>query len=347
MYILQFFFLKLYKYNILIIIKMINTDSNPYIEKYRPKILNDILLPNSISDKINNFIKNNSLPNLILTGSPGTGKTSTIICIAKQILGIHYNDLILELNASNNRTLEFINTTVLFFCKKKNILSGNLKKIIIFDEADNITKKAQISLSNIMEQYYFNTIFTFTCNDFTKIIESIQSRCMIIKYNLINEDNIKKKLIHICLKEKINYTEVGIETLIKFSNGDIRVAINNLEATFNGYYEISEENVGKICNQTNMYMLVELIKCCINIELKKAIRILDILKKEGYSVNDLLNFLINILKDIKIKENIRINYIKIISEYYINVSESMESNLQLYACICNMIKYSISLNSNI
>jgi replication factor C subunit 2/4 len=114
----------------------------PFVEKYRPKKIDDIILQSSMHLKILNIIKSKTLPNIIITGSPGTGKTSTLLCIAKTILGANYRDSILELNASNNRTLDFINTTIASFCKKKIENNTYSQKLIIFDEADNITKKS-------------------------------------------------------------------------------------------------------------------------------------------------------------------------------------------------------------
>ena len=207
----------------------------PFIEKYRPKDINDLILPSIMQFKIANIIESKSLPNIIITGSPGTGKTSTILCLARKILGKDYRDLTLELNASNNRTLDFINTTVAYFCRKKLSSDTNTPKLIIFDEADNITKKAQNLLANLMEEHSHNTRFAFTCNESDKIIESIQSRCMILRYIPMTSDAIKDKLQNICQIENIEFDESGIDAVNFISQGDVRLAINNLEATYHGY----------------------------------------------------------------------------------------------------------------
>jgi len=311
----------------------------PFIEKYRPKNFDDLILPLQMQHKIANIIETKILPNIIITGSPGTGKTSTMLCLAKKILGKNYKDLLLELNASNNRTLDFINSTVAYFCKKK-LSSGTLdQKLIIFDEADNITKKAQNLLANLMEEYAHNTRFAFTCNESNKIIESIHSRCMILRYIPMTADNIKQRLKYICNQENIIYDENGINALNSISQGDIRQAINNLEATYHGYKTITEDNVFKLCYHPHPKIVVEIIKECVDSNLLKAIEYIYELKKSGYCINDILLTLINNLKEISIDEDIRINFIKIISDSYIEVSDGVDSNLQLIACICRMIKY--------
>jgi replication factor C subunit 2/4 len=311
----------------------------PFIEKYRPNNFDDLILPIQMQCKITNIIKTKSLPNIIITGSPGTGKTSTILCLAKKILGKDYKNMLLELNASNNRTLEFINTTVAYFCKKKLSINSTTQKLIIFDEADNITKKAQNLLANLMEEHLHNTCFAFTCNDSSKIIESIQSRCMILRYTPMTAENIKKRLEIICQKENITYEENGINAIIFISQGDIRQAINNLETTFYGYKIITEENVYKLCYHPHPNIIIEIIKECVEVNIIKAIEYIHELKNEGYCNNDILLTLINSLKEINIDEDVRINFTKIISDCYIIVSDGIDTNLQLYACVARMIKY--------
>jgi DNA polymerase III delta prime subunit len=123
----------------------------PWVEKYRPTSSKDILLDPFIKQKIDTIVKDKSIPNMIITGEPGTGKTSTIICLAKEIYGENLSTYVLELNASDDRGLSIINNTILPFCKKK--INKNLYKLIILDEADSITNKAQNLLSNIIAEY--------------------------------------------------------------------------------------------------------------------------------------------------------------------------------------------------
>jgi replication factor C subunit 2/4 len=330
----------------------------PWIEKYRPNKIEDIILDDCLRNKLKNLVNINDLydasntneisclPNLIITGSPGTGKTSTMFCIAKQILGDKYGEALLELNASDNRGLEIINNSIIHFCKKKinGILDGsndnnNIKKIIIFDEADNITRKAQNVLANMMEEYGESTRFCFTCNDSSKIIESIQSRCLILHYRPMNRDNIKKRLDMICQNEKVNYDEKGLEAIIFISQGDIRQAINNLEATYNSYNMITEENVYKLCYQPHPNTVINLIQKCASRNLIQAIEKYEELKEQGYCNSDILQTMSNVLKLINIDEHIRINFIKIISDTYLNVSEGVDTSLQMYSCISKMIAY--------
>lgn len=190
-----------------------------------------------------------------------------------------------------------------------------------------------------MEEYSHNTSFAFTCNESNKIIESIQSNCMIFRYIPMTSENIIRRLELICIKENIVYTNKGLINITNIAQGDIWQAINNLETTYYGYTEITEENVNKLCYQPHPTIILEIIKECVNKNLLKSIDYIHQLKNSGYCINDILQTMLNNLRDINIDEDIRINFIKIISECYINVSDGIDTNLQLYGCISRMIKY--------
>ena len=145
----------------------------PWIEKYRPSNTSEILLDSFLLEKIHKIIEYQSIPNMILTGEPGTGKTSTILIIAKSIYTEDYHENVLELNASDDRGLSIINNTIIPFCQK---MTNSPEKLIILDEADSITNKAQNLLSNIIAEYKKSCRFVFICNDSTKVNESIQSK---------------------------------------------------------------------------------------------------------------------------------------------------------------------------
>ena len=168
--------------------KIIKTNTNqkealniPWVEKYRPTNIENLVLETPIYNKIKKIIDDKNMPNIIITGLPGIGKTTTILCIAKILLGKYFEQGVLELNASDDRGIKAVQDSIIYFCKKKLEMEEDYAqhKIVLLDEADNMTTKAQQLVNNLMEKYHSTTRFAFTCNNSSDIIEAIQSRCII------------------------------------------------------------------------------------------------------------------------------------------------------------------------
>ncbi len=319
----------------------------PWVEKYRPKNSEEILLEPFIKNKIEKILENKSIPNLIITGEPGTGKTSTILFLAKQLYLDKYYENVIELNASNDRGLSIINNIIYPFCKKKTTCSNSNDypnhKLVILDEADSITPKAQNLLSNIISEFRKNTRIVFICNDCTKIIESIQSRCMIIKYPRINNENLFNKIKNICENENIPFDDNGINTLLFVSDNDIRHAINNLECIYYSFNILNEESVYKLIDKPKPYYISEIIKECYNNNYIKTINIVKSLYYKGYTPNDILltfmKFLFENKEGINLSEDNKLKIYEIISLSYIRVNAGIDTLLQLCGCISKIFMY--------
>jgi len=315
----------------------------PWVEKYRPKVSEDIILDPFIKQKIDKILELKSIPNMIITGEPGTGKTSTIICLAKEIYkNVNFNEVVLELNASDDRGLSIINKTILPFCKKKT--KNNIIKLIILDEADSITNKAQNLLSNIIAEYKKNTRFVFICNDCSQITESIQSRCMIIKYSKISKENIFNKVVNICINENIKYSDESINTLLFLSDYDIRQTINNIECIYYSGLEFTEKNTYLILDKPKQIYMDSILDNCLKNNLKAALDIVYELYIKGYTPNDiLLSFMKCLMENHTNNESENHDNIlkiyEIISLIYIRVNGGIDTLLQLCGCISKICLY--------
>lgn len=310
----------------------------PWVEKYRPNKIDNIILDDITKTKIENFISKNEISNMIMTGHPGTGKTSTIKCLARDIFKSDYKECVIELNASDNRGLETINNSIIHFCRKKVTTQNNLPKLIILDEADNITKKAQNTLTNLMEKFNNTTKFAFTCNDYYKLVEGIQSRCIILKYNTIKNNDMKKRLIDICNSEKVLYDDAGLDSIIFIAQGDVRYAINCLESTYFGFTKITYDNVYKICEKPPQLQVLSFINQCLAGNLKIAVNEVLQLKHNGYCNNDILLTIMNVLKEMKINEANRMNMYESASNAYMIVNAGVDTDLQLLRCVSDFFK---------
>lgn len=209
--------------------------SSSWIEKYRPKQLKNIIGQSNIIYTLKQLTNNNSsIPNLLFYGMPGTGKTTTIISLCYELFGsTNYNERVLELNASDDRGIDVIRTSVTSFAKKSlsppdpNYPSPNIK-FIILDEADAMTIDAQSALRKIMDTYT-NTRFCIICNYIEKIIKPLISRCMFFNFKPIKNTYIIKHLSLIAKNEGLDITMKQIENIYNSYNGDLRQAINILQ----------------------------------------------------------------------------------------------------------------------
>ncbi len=319
----------------------ISNENIPWIEKYSPKNIEEIYGNNSVIERLKNIILNKNMTNMIICGPPGIGKTCSIRCLSKQILKDNYKDAALELNGSEDRGINAVRSNIKSFAQKKIVLEVGIYKNIILDEADSITVGSQQALRRIIENYSHNTRFIFICNDITKIIEAIQSRCTILNMNKLLLNEISKMLEEICSKENINYDKKGINKISEISDGDVRQAINNLQNTYYCFKIINFKSVIEICDISQSSLLEEVIMLCIKKNISKACNIIKEVYFSGYSTEDIINMLYLILKTNKtINEEIKIEYIKELAISGLVMNDGYTSIIQLYGLLsrfCSII----------
>jgi replication factor C subunit 2/4 len=202
-------------------------NNTSWIEKYRITKIDDIIGQDHIIQLMKNIIINRDMPNLLLWGNPGVGKTSTSLSLCYELYGFKkFEQNVLELNASDERGISIVRNSIINFTKLTVTTNKNINfKIIILDEAESMTKDAQSALRKVMESYSNITRFIFICNNIHNIIEPIQSRCMKLKFNEIPNNNIKEKITEISTSENLQLTKSGLKAIIELSNGDMRKCI--------------------------------------------------------------------------------------------------------------------------
>lgn len=313
------------------------TDNLPFSEKYRPKKINDLILDDIISTKINNIVSNKNIPNIIFTGKSGIGKTSTIHAIARQIYPREYHESIIELNASDDRGIKSVHETIINFCKiKVEFKEGYAQhKLIILDEADNITSKAQRLINSIMEKYP-TTRFAFTCNNSSAVIESIQSRCIIIKFSKPPIQKFIERIKLICFKESIEYDQEALEYLFEICQKDLRKTLNMLELVFRSEGKITVSNILKISDIPSQEILNNLLKYIICKDIVNTCKIINEFQSQGYYSLDVMLHFIQYIKNHKnINEDIRINLINVLARKSHIMSKTSANYLQLTGAILN------------
>ncbi len=214
-----------------------------WIEKYRPKILDDIIGQDEIKERLKGFIRTKSLPHLLFAGPPGTGKTSAVLALAAEIFeSENIRNNLLELNASDERGIDTIRQTVKDFAMTLPA-GGAPFKIIVLDEADALTSQAQQALRRTMEKFVDTSRFVLLCNYPGKIIEPIQSRCAFFKFSPIDPALSRKRIIEITKIEKLKFDEKGMDLVLEKSNGDMRKALNILQACYAMGKGVTEDTV--------------------------------------------------------------------------------------------------------
>lgn len=203
------------------------------VDKYRPKNLDELILPEDIKTAIKGFIAKRDPPHLLLHGPPGTGKTSLAEVVAREIFGEYYTTSFFDSNASSERGLDFVRQKIKGLAQQVSLL-GERFKIIFLDEADALTFDAQNALRRIIEESSSETRFFLSCNRVGKIIRPIRSRCFEIEFQPLGVEDLIEMLLEISLKEGLDLPPEQLREIVARSSGDARKAVGLLEAVQKG-----------------------------------------------------------------------------------------------------------------
>jgi len=277
------------------------------------------------------------MPHLLFCGKPGTGKTTAALCLANELFREYMDQNLLELNASDTRGIDVIRNQVKEFARTKSM--GDVPfKILILDEADNLTSDAQQALRRTMEKYTRTCRFILIGNYSSKIIEPIQSRCAIFRFMPLSDEDIESYLNIISKKEKVKLESKGLKAILHFVEGDLRRAINIMQAAATAGETVSEETVLRVIGLASPEEVKDLILTALKgnfIDARKRLRIL--LNEYGIAGIDLIKQIHKELLELnEINDISKVKIAEICGEVDFRLTEGANDEIQLLAFIAKV-----------
>ena len=307
-----------------------------WVEKYRPTKLSEIVNQTEIIGSLKSLIKDpTDMPHLLFSGSAGVGKTTTALCLSRQILGDYAKDYTLELNASDERGIGMVREKVKKFSRFAGMVDIPFR-IIILDEADEMTSDAQTALRRIIEDTAKICRFILIANNVSKIIQPIQSRCASFKFTTVSEEDVITRLEEISKKEKVKADKKGLKAIYEYTEGDLRHAINLMQATAS-LGEITEENVKISAGLTKTSDVDEVLKIALSGKVTKAReKMIELIKVYGMSESDFLKYFNSAV--FKSKHDKLSDILQVIAKYDYRILVGANSEIQLSAMLAELAK---------
>ncbi|CCA70747.1 probable RFC3-DNA replication factor C, 40 kDa subunit [Serendipita indica DSM 11827] len=305
----------------------------PWVEKYRPITLDDVVSHKDITTTIEQFIQKNRLPHLLFYGPPGTGKTSTIIAVARRLYGANYKKQILELNASDDRGIDVVRDQIKGFAETRGVFAKGFK-LIILDEADMMTQAAQAALRRVIEQYTRNVRFCIICNYVNKITPAIQSRCTRFRFSPLPVSEVEKRLQTVIENEGVKVSPEGKEALLKLSRGDMRRALNVLQACHAAYDITDEEAIYTCTGNPHPKDIENVVNSMMSQEFGTCYHMINSLKTErGLALQDLISGAFDYVQELELPPHSRVYLLDQLATIEHRLSTGGSEKLQLTALI--------------
>lgn len=310
----------------------------PFAEKYKPKNTSQLILNEILKLKIKQIVETKNIPNLILSGKSGIGKTAIIHAIAMELYPRQNAGQILEINASDDRGIKIVNENIVNFCNTCTQFKEGFAqhKLVILDEADNLTSKAQKLISSTMDEFP-NVKFVFTCNVINQIIISINSRCLPLEISNLPMNDVINRLKQICEIENINYSEGSLEYLFSFNNNNFRQTLNILEYVYQTDRTIiTIDKINTVCGIPSEEQFNNILNLINTKNIKGICMECSSLQSNGYYANDTLIYFIQHLKYKEFENKMKI--LEHLSDSAYSMSSNTSNYLQLTSAFLNLIE---------
>ncbi len=306
-----------------------------WTEKYRPSKFEEVIGQDDIVKAVKAMVEKRNLPHLMFAGTPGTGKTTLAMVIAKQLFKEHWRQNFLELNASDDRGIDVVRNTIKDFARTKAI--GDFQfKIILLDECDSLTREAQQALRRTMENFVNTTRFILSCNYASKIVDAIQSRCAVFKFKPLTSAQFNKIVLDIAEKERLHVNDEAMKALHEVCEGDVRRLINIMQSCAAVSSKIDSCNVYDMASFAQPQELKTVLQLAADGRFETARnKLFDIMLKHGLSGIDVVKQVQKEAWQLNIDNKKKLKIVEKCGEIEFRIVEGSNEFIQLEALLAS------------
>ncbi|PSQ64377.1 MAG: replication factor C small subunit [Halobacteriales archaeon SW_9_67_24] len=306
-----------------------------WIEKYRPETLADVVGHEDIVGRLESYVAQNDLPHLLFSGPAGVGKTTSAMAIAREVYGEDWRENFLELNASDERGIDVVRDRIKDFARTS--FGGYDYRIIFLDEADALTSDAQSALRRTMEQFANNTRFVLSCNYSSQIIDPIQSRCAVFRFGPLAEEAVGEYVNQVATREGIEVTESGVDALVYAADGDMRKALNGLQAAATTGQTVDEEAVYAITATARPEAIEAMVESALSGDFTAArAKLDDLLTNAGLGGGDVIDQLHRSAWEFDLDDAATVRLLERVGETDYRITQGANERLQLEALLASL-----------
>jgi replication factor C small subunit len=317
--------------------KEVIRSSSIWTEKYRPVTFDEIVGQQEIIKRVRNLTNSLNVPHMLFAGPAGVGKSTLAVIVAKELFKNYWRENYLELNASDARGIDVVRQEVKNFARTKSL--GNVPfKIIFLDEADALTKEAQQALRRTMENYTSTCRFILSCNYSSKIIDPIQSRCVVFRFRLLEKKDIEKMITFIAQQERLTIDEQALEALYEGSEGDCRRAINLLQASASISPSITQDLVNTLLSSAKPADIKIVLDYALSGDFEKSReKLLDVMLKESIAGTDVIKSIQKEIWNLDIDPQLKVKLTEKTGEIEFRLVEGSDEFIQLEALLASFV----------
>ncbi len=309
--------------------------TNIWVDKYRPSEFSEVKGQEEIIKRLDAFVKEKNVPHLLFGGPPGVGKSTCALIVAKTLFGESWRENFLELNASDSRKIDDVRTTIKSYVKTKSFLS-DVPKIIFLDEADALTKDAQNALRRMMEQYSNTARFILSCNYSSKIIEALQSRCVMFRFKPLSKDAVYSLIEDLSSKEELKVDDKSKESLYVISKGDARRVENVLQSCSVINKNITDDLIHEVVSAAKPEEVKEVLSLSVQGQFVPARKkLLDTMLSYGLSGLDIIKQIQQEILTLEIEDSIKLKMIEKCGEVEFRMVEGSDDFVQLESLLAS------------